>query len=192
MTRSATRLVVLVATAICLLAAVGALAFRGVVRHWGRGETSRQGRVIRRPAVAQAAAVGIENLAPSATVTVSAETEESAPAAEGVADGVPDQREWQVEHAAAPAWIRLDWDSSVVVAEVVLYDLTNPQDNILGGTLEFDDGTRIPVAPLPADGTPFHLSFPPRTIRSLTFRIDSAQGGETGLAEIMVMGSRAR
>jgi hypothetical protein len=109
-----------------------------------------------------------------------------------VADGVPDQREWQVENAAAPAWIRLDWDSPEVVTEVVLYDLPNPQDNILGGTLEFDDGTRIPVAPLPPDGTPRHISFPPRTIRSLTFRIDSVQGPETGLAEIMVMGSRAR
>lgn len=190
MTRAATRLVMLAAAAICLLAAIGAFAFRGAVRHWDRGEISRQGRVIHRPAAARAAAGGIENLAPAATVTVSAAQENSVSTAEGVADGVPDQRDWQMERTSEPAWICLDWDSPVVVAEVVLYDLPNPRDNIIGGTLEFDDGTRIPVAPLPPDGTPRRISFPPRTIRSLTLRIDSAQGAATGLAEIMVMGSR--
>jgi hypothetical protein len=47
----------------------------------------------------------------------------------------------------------------------------------------------IVVHALPASATPERVVFAPKTIRSVTFRIDQAQGRNAGLEEIMVMGT---
>jgi hypothetical protein len=72
--------------------------------------------------------------------------------------------------------------------EIDLYDLPSLTDNILHATLPFDDGTQLPVQSLPPNGARWSLPIPAKMVRSLTFRIDSAQGGNARLAEIMVMG----
>jgi hypothetical protein len=42
----------------------------------------------------------------------------------------------------AGSWIKLSWDRPASVTEVALCDRPNQLDNVLGGTLSFDDGVR--------------------------------------------------
>jgi hypothetical protein len=106
-----------------------------------------------------------------------------------VADGQPDTNEWTSAGEGAGAWITLSWDHPATVTEIDLYDRPNPLDNVLSGTLTFDDGSIIVVRSLPAAGGPERVVFPPKIIRSVTFRIDQAQGTNAGLDEIMVIGT---
>jgi hypothetical protein len=77
----------------------------------------------------------------------------------------------------------------VTILRVDLYPLSDPADSILSGTLAFDDGTTIPVESLSAGGTPRRITFPAKTVRSVIFRIDRAQGPSAGLEEIMAFGT---
>jgi hypothetical protein len=106
-----------------------------------------------------------------------------------VADGLPDASEWATAGEGAGAWITLTWDQPATVSEIDLYDRPDPVENVLSGTLTFEDGTVIVVHALPAEGAPERVVFPPKTIRSVTFRIDRAQGRNAGLGEIMVIGT---
>ncbi len=152
-------------------------------------------QVVRKPVVAPppgARRHPRENLAPLATVTVSSTVHAGPPNiidAAGVADGTPDGREWVAQGEAGGAWVKLEWEYPVSVVEVTLYDRTSKEDNILGGTLIFDDQSAISVPALPASGTAWSTRFPAKVIRSLTFRIDASEGAHAGLAEIMVFGS---
>jgi hypothetical protein len=152
----------------------------------------RAGVVIRRPNRVPVAQVGDRhprNIAPLATVTVSSEDSARGQSGEGVADGRPDTNEWSTAGEGAGAWITLTWDHPATVTEIDLYDRPSPLDNVLGGTLSFDDGSVIVVRSLPAGGGPERVIFAPKTIRSVTFRIDQAQGRNAGLDEIMVFGT---
>ena len=164
-----------------------ALRFAPSALRWGRA-----GVIIRRPNTVPLAKVGdrhLRNIAPLATVTVSSEDTARGQTGEGVADGQPDASEWSTAGEGAGAWITLTWDHPATVTEIDLYDRPDPVDNVLSGTLTFDDGSVIVVRALPAGGTPERVTFPPKTIRSVTFRIDQAQGRNAGLGEIMVIGT---
>ena len=76
-----------------------------------------------------------------------------------------------------------------MITEIDLYDRPDPASNVLSGTLSFDDGSVMMVRALPAGGAPEKIRFAPKTVRSVTFRIDHAQGPSAGLDEIMVMGT---
>ena len=65
-----------------------------------------------------------------------------------------------------------------------LYDAPSPEDNILGGFLVFDDGTRLEFGPLNPGGDPTKLSFPARTVRSFTLHLTQTEGANPGLTEI--------
>jgi hypothetical protein len=150
------------------------------------------GVIIRRPnrvPVTQAGDRRQRNIAPLATVTASSEDSARGPTAEGVADGRPDTSEWTTAGEGAGAWITLSWDHPATVTEIDLYDRPSPLDNVLSGTLTFDDGSMIMVRTLPAGGEPERVVFAPKIIRSVTFRIDQAQGRNVGLDEIMVIGT---
>jgi len=177
----------LVAVALLGIAGVLALRFAPSVLRLGRA-----GVIIRRPNTVPLTKVGdrnLRNIAPLATVTVSSEDTTRGQTGEGVADGQPDASEWSTAGEGAGAWITLTWDHPATVTEIDLYDRPDPVDNVLSGTLTFDDGSVIVVRALPAGGTPERVTFPPKTIRSVTFRIDQAQGRNAGLGEIMVIGT---
>ena len=127
------------------------------------------------------------NLAPLATVTASS-VQEGIQTSEGVADDRPDERQWVSAGETAGAWIQLEWDEPVLVSEVELHDRPSLTENILAGSLLFDEGSAISVPPLPPDGSAWRTAFPPRAIRRLRFRIDTVAGRSTGLAEIRVYG----
>jgi hypothetical protein len=152
---------------------------------------ARTGVIVRRPdrtTGIKAETRNLANIAPLATVTVSSEDTSRGQTGQGVADGRPDGSEWSSAGEGAGAWITLSWDRPATVSEIDLYDRRNPLDNVLSGTLTFDDGSAIVVRALPVGGTPERVIFGPKIIRSVTFRIDQAQGSNAGLDEIMVMG----
>jgi len=190
MTKSVRSLVTLTVVALCIIAGFLAIEFRAtVLKFRGHGAAT----IIRRPAsFARAASTqnaGIRNIAPFATVSVSSVEESDSTLAQGVADGVADSKDWVTEGETAGAWIRLDWSAPATIFGVDLYDLPNPTDNVLSGTLTFDDGSVLPVESLPPTGAPRRIAFPAKSVRSVVFRIDHAQGLNAGLAEIMVFGT---
>lgn len=134
---------------------------------------------------------GAQNIAPFATVMVSS-VEAAAVRAEGVADGEAYSGEWVSEGETAGAWIKLTWERPATITEIVLYDRPDPAENVLGGTLEFEDGSQIPVPALPPGGEPLRVTFAPKTVRWLVLRIDSVQGQSAGLVEFAVYGSLGR
>ncbi len=195
MTKSARSLVTLTGVALCVIAGFLAIEFRATVFRWYLAEfrAHRGAIIIRRPGSSpltrRTDSAGIRNIAPFATVSVSSVEESNSALAQGVADGVADSRDWVTEGETAGAWIRLDWNAPATIMRVDLYHLTNPANRILSGTLTFDDGSMIPVESLPPGGEARQVTFPAKTVRSVIFRIDQAQGLNAGLAEIMVFGT---
>ena len=188
---------------------VGVLAFICVVaffavklvssaRMLNRAERSRNERVtvIRHPNLEPSKAPGkgevVHNIAPLATVTVSSIDESDQRLGVGVADGVVDTKGWVAREEMAGAWIKLSWDRPALVTEIALYGRPNRVDNVLSGTLTFDDGTSLAVPALPAAGSPWRITIPPKIVHWLIFRIDRAGGRSTGLEEIMVMGTQSQ
>jgi hypothetical protein len=180
----------------CLIAGVGLVAWR--VAQGGKQKIG--GTVIRRPSLQRTPQPAPKtsrkskfvppprvNLAPLATVTVSSVLPGNV-ASEGVADDHPGEGQWISAGEAAGAWIELEWAEPVVVSEIELRDRPSLTENILAGTLLFEDGGAIAVPALPPDGSAWRTVFPPRAIRRLRFRIDSVSGGATGLGEILVYG----
>jgi hypothetical protein len=194
MTKSARRLVTTTVVAVCLGAGFLAIELRTVARRYLAGvQGHRTAAIIRQPVpsalVHRTDNPGIRNIAPFATVSVSSVEESDTESAKGVADGVADSKEWVTEGETAGAWIKLDWASPATISRVDLYHLPNPAGNVLSGTLMFDDGTVIPVESLSPERNPARIAFPAKTVRSVMFRIDQAQGINTGLVEIMVFGT---
>ncbi len=167
------------------------------VRRWRDFEALReQGTVIRYPDSIKAAGLpqsvegeALPNIAPYAKVTVSSVDPSHGSFSGGVADGIVNVQEWMSHRQTAGAWIMLEWNSPALVEEVDLYDRLSPEDNVLSGTLIFDDGSVIAVGALPTDGTPAQIKFIPKPVSWLMFRIDNAQGRNAGLGEIMVRGT---
>jgi len=133
------------------------------------------------------------NVAPLAVATASSantgDGQSAAKAIDGIISGYPTNSiaEWAAQGGQlAGTWFTLTWSVPQLVSRVVLYDRINTTDRILGGTILFSDGTSLAVGALPNDGAPYGLSFPAKTITSLTLQITAAQGWSTGLAEIRV------
>lgn len=85
-------------------------------------------------------------------------------------------------------WIQLDWDESVVVSKVLLYDIPGEQSHTAGGELVFDDGSRVLVRAIPDNGAPCVVEFPAKRTRSLRFEVTDGNGSNLGLSEIEVYG----
>ena len=135
------------------------------------------------------------NLALNATATAS--TEASGQPASDVNDGIvggysdgDDDEEWSSDHQGAGAWVLLTWPSEVNVSEVILYDRPNSDDQVLSGTLTFDDGTAVTVGALANDGSATAVNFTTRATSTLLFTVDSVSSttSNVGLAEMQVFG----
>ena len=132
------------------------------------------------------------NLAPLATVTASSEnsgrSQDAVKAVDGVVSGYPvdPTTEWASVGQLAGAWIRLTWTTARTVSQVVIHDRINSEDQILGGTLTFSDGSSLPVSVLSNDGTGLQIEFAPRNVTWVQLTVTSARGSNTGLAEFKV------
>jgi hypothetical protein len=187
--------VVVAALALFCAAAFIAIKLVSSARLLHESERSRNERatVLRHPnlrtAKSEETGKAVHNIAPFATVTVSSVEASNDTLGGGVADGVVDTKEWVTREEMGGAWIKLSWDVPAVVTELALYDRPNRLDNVLSGTLSFDDGSLITVPALPPGGTPWRITFPPKVVHWLMFRIDRAEGKNTGLEEIIVFGT---
>lgn len=130
---------------------------------------------------------GIGNRAPRAMVTASSERSKRF-AMENVADSVLgeiNQGEWASAGEETP-WIQLDWEETVFIDDLVLFDRANVNENILSATLSFSDGSSIELGPLPADGSAYPVSIERRSVRWARIQVNSGEGANVGLSEIQV------
>jgi hypothetical protein len=97
--------------------------------------------------------------------------------------------EWVANGAHTGAWIKLTWAQPIQANTAYFYDRPNMTDQVLAGTIEFDDGTKINTAVVPNDGmTPLRVTFPSKTIHWLKFTITqmAPESRNIGLSEIAV------
>ncbi len=86
-------------------------------------------------------------------------------------------------------WIQLDWDSSININQVILYDRPCEQSHIAGGILHFSDGSKIHVLQIPNDGSPKVLAFPAKKVDWIRFEVTDGDGVGLGFSEIEVFPS---
>lgn len=93
--------------------------------------------------------------------------------------------EWVTSGGAAGSWIALTFPSPTRLDGVTLFDRPNADDQITAATLEFSDGSSVPVSTLPNNGSGFTIRFPVRTVTSVRLVINSVSATTTavGLAE---------
>ncbi|GEM_PF-2752881 len=129
------------------------------------------------------------NLAPLAAVTVSSEFDAEHGKALVIdgAFGKQDAGEWASMGEGNP-WVRLDWKEKQAIRAVVLYDRSNPADNVNGGTLSFSDGTSLYVAGIPTWGEARIITFAWKDVQWVKFQAEGGTGSNGGLAEISVLG----
>ncbi|TQS89594.1 hypothetical protein EU811_20060 [Arthrobacter sp. TS-15] len=132
------------------------------------------------------------NAAKSAGTTVSASSQRASAqspekARDGYAWGTPmdANREWVTNGGKAGSWIQYNFSPARTINAVTLFDRPLPSDHVTGGNLTFSDGTTVPVAALPNNGSGLTTNFPARTVSSVRFNISSVSGTTTnvGLAE---------
>ena len=132
------------------------------------------------------------NVAPSAAIASSSarDANGAAKVTDGVIDGYPrdPSREWVTTGERAGAWISMTWRAPVTIGKIVLHDRPNSSDQLVAGAIEFSDGSKIPVGPLPNDGRPAEYTFPPRAVRSLRLVVAAVSRAteNVGLAEMQV------
>ena len=133
------------------------------------------------------------NAAPLAAISASSErdTAQGAPkVADGVVDGYPGDgsREWVTAGEKKGAWIELSWRSPIVIGKIAVADRPNSADQLIAGTIEFSDGSTLPVGPLSNEGRLVWSTFAPRTVRSLRLTVNEVSRAteNIGLAELQV------
>jgi len=137
---------------------------------------------------------GPDNVAPKAKVEVSSTYPgyQAGGAIDRKVGGFPDDTadEWASKGESTGAWLKLSWDQPQTIRRVWLFDRPNPLDQVLAGTLEFGDGTSIPMDIPLADGAlqGTEVSFEPKTVRWVKFTVTKVKpkSPNIGLAEIAV------
>ena len=136
---------------------------------------------------------GPGNIANRAYVTVSTTQEGYEPGA--VTDGqirISNLGEWACEGETTfwgyirYPWVKLEWEEPVSIDKVVIYDRPTLDEHTAGGTLEFSDGTTLPVLAIPNDGSPKTVTFPQKDVKWIRFKVMDGQGFNLGLSEIEV------
>ncbi|GAA3337460.1 hypothetical protein GCM10017714_04590 [Curtobacterium pusillum] len=128
----------------------------------------------------------------SATVTASAENradgQTAAKAVDGVVSGYPDAptAEWVAPSGRAGTWIQLGWPKATSLTEIDLADRSNANDQVLGGTLTFSDGSSVSVPALANGGALQSVTFAARQVTWARFTVTSVSSTteNIGLAEI--------
>lgn len=83
-------------------------------------------------------------------------------------------------------WIQLDWDTSVCVNKVILFDRVDENVHTAGGILHFSDGSSIDVWQIPNDGSPKVVEFAAKKTKWIRFEVTDGDGKNLGLSEIEV------
>jgi len=86
-------------------------------------------------------------------------------------------------------WIQLNWDETVRINKIVIYDSPDESTHIAGGVLSFSDGSGLSVLQIPNDGSPKVVMFPEKEVEWIRFEAEDADGLQVGLSEIEVFPS---
>ncbi len=134
------------------------------------------------------------NIAPLAKVTAST-TLDQIHNVSGITDGiigVHDRGEWACVgetifwgYIRYP-WIQLDWEQSMSINKVIIYDRPTLNEHTAGGRLIFSDGTRVNVTAIPNDGTARLVTFPAKKVEWVRFEVMDGDGKNLGLSELEV------
>lgn len=124
-------------------------------------------------------------------VMVTASSSTATGPAENAMDGYPlgapmgADHEWVTDDGAAGSWIRYTFPSPTPLEGVTLYDRPNLDDQVTSATIDFSDGSSVPVPALPNNGAGVTIRFPVRTVTSVRLLVTSVSGTTTavGLAE---------
>lgn len=135
-----------------------------------------------------------DNIATDAWVTVS-DSLNSETGARNLVDGkimYDGQGEWVCKGNVASwgvmymPWIKLEWQETVDIDRVVLYDRVSKEEHLSGGTLYFSDGSQVSVTAIPNDGSPKKVCFPAKKVKWIRFEATDGNGKNIGLSEIEV------
>jgi LmbE family N-acetylglucosaminyl deacetylase len=132
-----------------------------------------------------------ENAAREEGVTVTASSSMDTEPAENAMDGYPlgaamgAGHEWVTNEEGVGSWIEYTFPSPTPLEGVTLFDRPNLDDQVTGATIEFSDGSSVPVGALPNNGSGLTIRFPARTVTSVRLKITSVSATTTavGLAE---------
>ncbi|BDD06274.1 GH92 family glycosyl hydrolase [Aureibacter tunicatorum] len=83
-------------------------------------------------------------------------------------------------------WVQLDWEKPVKTNKIRLYDRPDINENLIGGTLHFSDGSTISVTAIPVDGSAKEITFPTKEISWVKFEATDGEGKDIGLSEFEV------
>ena len=163
------------------------------LRPWCAGALVSSLRVARQYVIASESVTNAAR-APGVLLTASSESPASGQTAQKAVDGLalgsPGSRgsEWRSDGEGAGAWIEVAFPRPTTVSGVVLSDRPNPQDQVTAATLLFSDGSTVAVGPLPDNGSPVTVAFPPRETTSVRVVVDGVSGttNSVGLAELEV------
>lgn len=134
-----------------------------------------------------AESAGIGNLAPSAMISASSELSRRF-SKENLVDGVVGKfykGEWASSGEESP-WAQFDWEESVIIDEVVLFDRAHPYVNVLEATLDFGDGSSMTVGPLSKEGAAFPIEVGRRSIDWMRVTVNAGERRGLGFSEIQV------
>ncbi len=133
-----------------------------------------------------------KNAARESGVTVAVSTSKStaqgaAKAKDGYPGGAPmnPAQEWVTNGEKAGGWIQYSFASPTPLDGVTLFDRPNLADQVVGANIVFSDGSSVPVAALPNNGSGLTIRFPARTVTSVRLNITAVSGTTTdvGLGE---------
>jgi alpha-glucosidase (family GH31 glycosyl hydrolase) len=124
-----------------------------------------------------------------ASVSSSSNGRGAAPINDGSLVGYPanDSTEWASNKEKEGAWAKLTWSNPQTIDLVALFDRPNLNDHVLGGTIEFSDGSKETFGALPNDGqTPLAVKFAPKVVTWMKVTITkvSQETENIGFSEI--------
>lgn len=135
---------------------------------------------------------GVQNAARVGAVTASSQNTTTGQTAKKAVDGVvagnpvATTNEWATVGGRTGSWLQVSWPGPHTLESVVLYDRPNSNDRVTAGTLLFGDGSAVRVGALPNDGRASVVTFTPRRVSKVRFRVDavSSTTRNVGLAEL--------
>lgn len=138
-------------------------------------------------------AAATENIAPLAKATASScalghfasEINDGIARIENKGEWVSDARETFWGEIDFP-WIRLDWEKTVTVDRVLLFDRVAANSHTASVALHFSDGTIVDVGEIPDNGVPREVRLNGITTSYIKIEITDGTGSYPGLSEVEV------
>lgn len=80
--------------------------------------------------------------------------------------------------------VTVSFPQTVSIGQILLYDNPSPADNVLSGSIAFDDGTQVLFGPLAPEGAATAIEVSKSQVTSFTVTLLQTEGEQAGLAEV--------